>query len=174
MKVKTTAKCYKKECNSHQLSKKYWQEKKTYKTLIREKNGKLSLYYINNVRKLKLKTQRNSAEKSMLLLKSQNISSVPIEVEQMDQYFKSLDGPENETIVNPVPGYEYNDILDSPINEEEVRMAIKYIKKNKVPGVDGLPPITFKLFNNHLIQFMTFLINKLLEEEVYLKLGAQA
>ena len=46
-------------------------------------------------------------------------------------------------------------------------MAIKFIKKNKAPGVDERPPITFKLFNNHPIQFMTFLFNKLLEEEVY-------
>jgi len=38
---------------------------------------------------------------------------------------------------------------------EEVRMAAKYFEKNKAPGIDGKSPIALKLFNNHLILFMT-------------------
>jgi len=39
-------------------------------------------------------------------------------------------------------------------------MAAKYLKKNKAPGIDGISPIALKLFNNHLILFMTSFFNK--------------
>jgi hypothetical protein len=52
---------------------------------------------------------------------------------------------------------ETNAILDDPI-EDEVREAISCLKKNKAPGLDGLTPTAFKLFNNQLTSFTTTLL----------------
>ena len=51
--------------------------------------------------------------------------------------------------------------------ESEITAALNTLKKNKTPGIDGIPPLVFKLFNDKLIMFTTALINKLLEEESY-------
>ena len=61
-------------------------------------------------------------------------------------------------------------MLDDPIDEEEVRAAIKALKNNKTPGLDGLPVSTFKMF---LISLTTALFNRLLEQEVFLMYGVQ-
>ena len=53
----------------------------------------------------------------------------------------------------------------------EVRAALKALKKNKVPGLDGLPPLVFKMFHDQLVTFATALFIKLLEQEA--KYGAQ-
>ena len=45
-----------------------------------------------------------------------------------------------------------DDFLDEEIFEEEVLHAIKILKWNKAPGLDGLVP---ELFNNELITFLT-------------------
>jgi len=58
-------------------------------------------------------------------------------------------------------------MLDQPIVDEEVTAAIQTLKRNKAPGVDGLPPEIFKGFNSELISFTTALFNKLLEQETY-------
>ena len=60
-----------------------------------------------------------------------------------------------------------NPILDDPIEEEEVRAAIWLLKKNKAPGLDGLSPTAFKLFNSDLISFTTILFNRLLEQGIF-------
>ena len=36
-----------------------------------------------------------------------------------------------------------------------------------MPGLDGLPPLVFKMFHNQLVMFATALFNKLLEQESY-------
>ena len=81
----------------------------------------------------------------------------------MGDYFKSLlESPSNKLPVNPQPGYESNDILDAPISNEEIKTVLQSLKRNKAPGVDGLPPIVFELFNNQLIQTLVSLFNKVL------------
>ena len=52
-----------------------------------------------------------------------------------------------------------DDFLDEEIFEEEVFRAIKRLKWNKAPGLDGLVPELFKAFNNELITFLTRIFN---------------
>ena len=86
----------------------------------------------------------------------------------MGDYFKSLlESPSNKLPVSPQPGYASNDILHAPISNDEIKTVLQSLKRNKAPGVEGLPPIAFKLFNNQLIQTLVSLFNKVLEDETY-------
>ena len=53
------------------------------------------------------------------------------------------------------------------MNWKSCKAALKTLKKNKAPGLDGLPPLVFKMFHNQLVTFTTALFNKLLEQESY-------
>jgi len=100
--------------------------------------------------------------------KQENSAEIPITSEELRAYFKSLlDGPEENGNSNSTLQVETDEMLDQPIVDEEVTAAIQTLKRNKAPGVDGLPPEIFKGFNSQLISFTTALINKLLEEEAY-------
>ena len=66
---------------------------------------------------------------------------------------------------DPSLGFETGALLDDPIDEEEVRAAIKALRNNKAPGLDWLPVYTFKKFPCLLISFTTALFNRLLEQE---------
>ena len=79
-------------------------------------------------------------------------------MEELGSYFKSLLNSHPATHhVDSLPGFETDALLDGPIDEEKVRAAIKALKNNKAPGLDGLPASTFKMFPNHLISFTTAL-----------------
>ena len=90
-------------------------------------------------------------------------------MEDLEEYFKSLLGDNTESIsTNPIDSkVDSIPILDEPIDELEVKAALKALKKNKAPGLDGLPPLVFKMFHNQLVTFTTALFNKLLEQESY-------
>ena len=62
-------------------------------------------------------------------------------------------------ICNKLPVFTSDDFLDEEIFEEEVFRAIKRLKRNKAPGLDGLVPELFKAFNNELITFLTRIFN---------------
>lgn len=101
-------------------------------------------------------------EENFPVTKQEDNEDISIPVEVLGTYFKSLlHGPENNTYKNATQDPESEDILDQPI---EVRAAIKALKKNKAPGLDGFTPVIFKMFNNQLTSFLT---NKLLEQEIY-------
>ena len=68
-------------------------------------------------------------------------------------------GPNVNSVTSLV---ETDETLDQPIEEQEIRVAIKSLKTNKAPGLDGLPPVIFKSFNNQLDSINAALFNKLL------------
>jgi len=100
--------------------------------------------------------------------KQENSTEIPITSEELRTYFKSLlDGPDRNGNLNNTLRVQIDEMLDQPIVDEEVTAAIQTLKRNKAPGVDGLPPEIFKGFNSELISFTTALFNKLLEQETY-------
>ena len=95
---------------------------------------------------------------------------ISIPPEELRSYYKALlDSIDIDYNVNPVTSLvETDETLDQPIEEKEIRVAITALKTNKAPGLDGLPPVIFKSFNNQLVSFIAALFNKLLEQETYL------
>ena len=95
--------------------------------------------------------------------------NIPIPLSQMSQHFTSLnDGPPPQTRIGAKPGFEANVMTDSQITTVEVENAIiRWLKKNKAAGLDGLSPTVFKLFDPTLIKFLTTLFNKVLLSGVY-------
>ena len=101
------------------------------------------------------------------MTKQENSTDIPITLEELISYFKSLlDCTESSGNCNNPPCVEPDEILDQPI-EEEVRVAIQELKRNKAPGMDGLLPGIFKSFNRQLTSFITALFNKLIEQETF-------
>ena len=91
----------------------------------------------------------------------------------MGDYFKSLlESPSNKLPVSPQPGYASNDILHAPISNDEIKTVLQSLKRNKAPGVEGLPPIAFKLFNNQLIKPWFLYSTKFWRMKLTLKHGA--
>ncbi|KAF4531525.1 hypothetical protein B566_EDAN019253, partial [Ephemera danica] len=43
-----------------------------------------------------------------------------------------------------LPSFRYIDELDAPFNEYELLLAVKYLKNNKAPGIDGIPAEFYK------------------------------
>ena len=62
-------------------------------------------------------------------------------------------------IYTTLPLLASDNFLDEEIFEEEVSYAIKRLKRNKAPGLDGLPPELFKAFNNNLTSLLTRIFN---------------
>ena len=60
-------------------------------------------------------------------------------------------------------------MLDDDIYEEEIRAAIRRLKPNTSPGLDGLPPTLFKLFhgNDTIITFLNTLFNAVLKNGIF-------
>ena len=61
----------------------------------------------------------------------------------------------------------YVEELDEDIFEEEVQCAIQRLKTNKSPGLDGLYPELFKLFNNNMVQTITRIFNSVYNSGIF-------
>ena len=71
-------------------------------------------------------------------------------MEELGAYFKSLlDNNTDNTYCNP-PVTSFVPILDEPMVKSEIAPALNMLKKNKAPGIDGIPSLVFKLFNDKL------------------------
>ena len=119
--------------------------------------------------KFNAKNPREFWRKISKVTKQESNVDIPIPPEELRSYYKVLlDTTNIDYNVNPVTSLvETDEALDQPIEEQEIRVAIKALKTNKAPGLDGLPPVIFKSFNNQLISFIAALFNKLLEQETY-------
>ena len=101
----------------------------------------------------KTKNPRDFWIKIASVTKQESSTDIPIPLEELRIYFKSLlDCTESSRNSNNPPCVETDEILDQPIEEEEVRAAIQALKRNKAPGMDGLLPGIFYLLYNSSLQ----------------------
>lgn len=165
---KKSAKQLKNDPNNDVLRQCFWSERRAYKALIRKKKRETIALLHTELKEFKSNNPREFWRLIDRLTNHSNKEEIPIPVEELGDYFKSLldDNTEN-THTNPQDHTDTVPILDEPIDELEVRAALKGLKKNKAPGLDGLPPLVFKMFHSQLIRFTTALFNKLLEQESY-------
>ena len=163
-KFKDIARKFKQDPTDPHLKSIFWQERKAYKTLTKNKKRKSIAKLHQELQSFKSEHPKEFWRKiSMALGNEVKISEPQIQENVFGQYFESLyDGPPNTPQVKCSPGSETNPILDDSIDEEEVRSAINSLKNNKSPGNDGLPPSIFKAFNSQLINFTTKLFNSIL------------
>ena len=85
---------------------------------------------------------------------------------QFCEYFDKLLNSrqqQNITLFVPEHRYIYIPILDDPISYIEIENAIKKIKSNKSPGLDGIPPLVLKLLTDEWLCHITFLMNLVFE-----------
>ena len=62
----------------------------------------------------------------------------------------------------------YIEVLDEDIFElRGVQCAIQRLKTNKSPGLDGLYPELFKLFNNNMVQAITRIFNSVYNSGIF-------
>ncbi len=77
------------------------------------------------------------------------------------------DGSLPSSPVGAIPGHEFNDVTVDEISVEEVKSAIKGLKKNKAPGIDALGSPVYQDFPEPLINHLTVLFNQILSTGDY-------
>ena len=84
------------------------------------------------LKEFKAKNPREFWKKIHQATNRETQEDIPIPVEELGYYFKSLLGSSTATQhADPSPGFETDALLDDPIDEEEVRAAIKALKTTK-------------------------------------------
>ena len=63
------------------------------------------------------------------------------------------------------------DELDLPIRNSEVSQAIKRLKNDKSPGLDGVPAEFFKVISEIFVPFLVQLFNKMYDDSFSPKSG---
>ena len=171
-KFKNCAKLLKNNPSNEEVQKSFWSERRSYKALIRKKKRASVASLLKELREFKSNNPREFWRLINKISDQSGGEEIPISVDVLGEYFKSLlDNKSEDSDINPsVPSSHTVSILDEPINDMEVRAALKALKKNKAPGLDGLPPLVFKMFHDQLVMFATALFNKLLEQEAYPKI----
>ena len=116
-----------------------WEERRTYKSLIKKKKRLAIAKLHTELMESKTKNPREFWRKISEVTKEESSTEIPISLEELKTYFMTLlDGPKsNGNLTNSTPRLE-NDMIDQPITEEEVTAAVKALKRNKTPGGDGL------------------------------------
>ena len=95
--------------NNPDFSTQYWNQRKVYKSLIRQKSDRLLHSGLYSLR------TRNAKEFWKVISKSQNqvySNSIPIDINQLGSYFGSLHkGPIKQNTIDAIRGYEKNEDL---------------------------------------------------------------
>ena len=99
----------------------------------------------------------------------ESYKEIPIPIVDMTKYFQELNSCpqiQSNAYFNLPPDVQ-DEFLDDDILEEEVYFAIKGLKRNKAPGIDGLIPEFFKLFNSVHISSLTKIFNRIYESGTF-------
>ena len=167
--IQKTVKQLKNDPDNNAIQQNFWAERRIYKSLIRKKkHAAIALLHLE-LREFKSNNPREFWRQINKITNQSSDEEIPVLVEDLEEYFKFLLGDNTESIsTNPIDSkVDSIPILDEPIDELEVKADLKALKKNKAPGLDGLPPLLFKMFPNQIVTFTTALFNKLLEQESY-------
>ena len=89
-------------------------------------------------------------------------NSKPTDLQFKEHFIDLLAESNNSTLEMPETGM-YIPVLDDKIQPIEVDNAIKALKSNSAPGVDGIPPGVIKLLNDEWIIFMTYMFNQIFD-----------
>ena len=89
-----------------------------------------------------------------------DVTEMPTDSEFCDHYRKLLNEYDNEILSFQPSYFKYVPILDDEISPMEVEQAIKTLKSNKAPGIDGVPPGTLKWLNDDWLFMITYLFNR--------------
>jgi len=141
-----------------------------YKGFIREKKND---YHKTSCRALIDSIKNPRAFWSQIKHASHTHVQLPaIDIEIWKSYFKDLYNqnrcPENNlTLTDTVTNVVFDEELDAPIREEEVRTSIKKLKTGKAPGLDEIPGDYLKIADTYITPFLTELFNVLYEKQYF-------
>ena len=86
--------------------------------------------------------QKSTKDYWNYIISAQNkVTNTDISMEIMYDYFKTINEPDNDDNVIPdsdYPSFNQETMLNSQINEQEIRTAIKMLKNNKASGIDKI------------------------------------
>ena len=146
----------------------YWTKRKHYKILTKQAKQKAVDWLHKQLLNFRIVNHQKFWK---IILKARNINScrhIPIPAEKMKEYFEGLlNRPFSLAPVITLPSYKKDDSLDELITEDEIRLAIKRSKRKKAPGIDGIPPETFKLFDKQLLLALKTIFNRILTEQKF-------
>ncbi len=166
--AKKVGKDLKNNPNEDAIREQFWGLKKQLKTLTRKKkrqatrdiHKKLESFRTGNPCVFWQYLKRASDQEP------EKTTHVPLD--RLTEHFRSLnDGPLPSSPVSAIPGHESNDVTDDEISGEEVKSAIKGLKKNKAPGIDALGSPVYQVFPETLINHLTALFNQILSTGDY-------
>ena len=168
--VSISAKDLKSDPNCVSKKERFWRERKRYKKLIRSKKRKSTVDF--HLQLLHLRTSQ-PREFWKVVSKAEVVQHkhIPIDMVVMATHFQKLNTQYQDPphIYTTLPVLASDDFLDEEIFEEEVSYAIKRLKRNKAPGLDGLPPELFKAFNNNLTSLLTRIFNEVFNSGIFPK-----
>ena len=72
-----------------------------------------------------------------------------------------------ESLKIPVLNSELQEYVNEPLSLTELDLALKELKANKTPGVDGLPPEFYKVFWLKLKHFFLDLFNEIIRDGIF-------
>jgi len=91
-----------------------------------------------------------------------NCVSDAVQLDEWFYYFEKLLNPSNGfTTFVTVSNYCIDDFLDRDFNIVDLKSAIKCLKLNKAPGLDGIPNEFFKFLNDTNLEYILNLFNEI-------------
>ncbi len=147
--------------NDDGLLQSYYQFKRKYKNLLKEKSKK---FYTTEI--LQFSTIKNTKDFWTVVRRYRGINSgVSTSIIPQDwiNHFQTLLNPIVSCLI---PTYIFptqtNDILDSDFTSSEICLTLQSLQKGKAPGFDGLPYDFYKAVPGVLIEKITLHFNKIL------------
>ena len=155
-----------------------------YKRLIQRKKRAHHRIIISELEELKSKDPQVYWRYWKKMKQNKNANDC-IDVEKFTEYYKDLetrmvkehlDNPfmnaiktfmQDKSCHTEIPDGAMNDILNAPISEEEIKVALKGLKNNKATGIDTIPSEFYKYGSESLLQPLQLLFNAVFQSGEY-------
>ena len=164
----------------------YWNLKNKYKALIQRKKRMYLENLANKIESLSLsnpqdywkfwrkKSKRNQASKDIEIRAFETFyttQNVPVENKLFDTKLMSLIDEHmdicSQDLSNSCNNEILNDILNSPITDNEIQLALRKAKNNKASGIDTIPMELIKYSGGLVNENLNALFNCILDEGTY-------